>query len=845
MEQNNEIKEELSSNQIIFNVTENIKKLGISQFSLQREFLIMWSNGRNSCIGFNFKSSSLSQNIKLIEKKLKKEARGNNIDDETFDNAIKDIEDQLIKQKDEIFNLNKTKASESDYAENEFKSEFVKDVSNLRTQFENSGEPYKEWEQEVKKKYENLKFIANTYFPDSWQLLQFCVSVKSVQNIYGNKTPFIGFILYKPSSLKSTIIDSFPKYPSALYVDDLTKNSFLSHYSTNSEEQLQNNDLIPKMKDKILLTSEIAPIINANEDDLRKILGIITRLIDGKGYQSHSGTHGHRSYPPMMFTWIGAGIEIPYKMWTMLSQLGFKLYFFRPSFKKKTIEDLKKIAKDVQLPEKKQKLEEALLDYLKVFDAAPQTGEIIVLDERTSGNPKIKWDQSKDEDSVVDCISNLANLLAALRGTVNTSFKKTRKSTKLNTNDNNNKNGGNDSETHDDTGFIQTEQIDYEIEPSVIEDASRAVIQLTNLALGNAISQGRNYLKKDDAKLIITVCFSTTKIYRANMLNLWLENNGELTTSQIATGLDISRPNALQTMQEFDALKIGKVSSISPYEKSERKIKLNDEYSWFLTEEFKQLYKPTTTLAPNVSRQVVCCNMNSHYTQIITKNLSNKYYRRACDTENNICHTSKANFNYERDKKNILVEPGDTTDKNEIKDLENLTKETMLSDNENENRLTDMDKINNYDEDVDSYKLKENVSSLSLNIQKNNSSLTDEKYFTHVTLSHENCHTENKELKPNQKQDILKEVIEDILKIIIEEHGQIALNYVLQLACQKSNTVKEFLKNEKLTARDSRKVRNIFVEIIRHPNIKVVKKKPQLVVKWIEQENEKEALVNN
>ena len=45
----------------------------------------------------------------------------------------------------------------------------------------------------------------------------------------------------------------------------------------------------------------------------------------------------------------------------------------------------------------------------------------------------------------------------------------------------------------------------------------------------------------------------------------------------------------LQTMQEFDALKIAKVSSISSYEKSERKIKLNDEYSWFFTEEFKNL----------------------------------------------------------------------------------------------------------------------------------------------------------------------------------------------------------------------------------------------------------------
>ena len=66
--------------------------------------------------------------------------------------------------------------------------------------------------------------------------------------------------------------------------------------------------------------------------------------------------------------------------------------------------------------------------------------------------------------------------------------------------------------------------------------------------------------------------------------------------------MDISRPHALQTMQEFDALKIGKVSSISSYEKSERKIKLNNEYNWFLTEEFKQLYKPTITLSPDINQ---------------------------------------------------------------------------------------------------------------------------------------------------------------------------------------------------------------------------------------------------
>ena len=66
----------------------------------------------------------------------------------------------------------------------------------------------------------------------------------------------------------------------------------------------------------------------------------------------------------------------------------------------------------------------------------------------------------------------------------------------------------------------------------------------------------------------------------------------------------------------------------------------------------------------------------------------------------------------------------------------------------------------------------------------------------------------------------------------------ISLGYALQLACQRSEIVKEYFKDEEINSRDSRKVKNLFVEINRHPNIKVVKRKPELVVKWIERKEE-------
>ena len=112
-----------------------------------------------------------------------------------------------------------------------------------------------------------------------------------------------------------------------------------------------------------------------------------------------------------------------------------------------------------------------------------------------------------------------------------------------------------------------------------------------------------------------------------------------------------------------------------------------------------------------------------------------------------------------------------------------------------------------------------------------------------MTVSQDSCYVESKEHNP--KEEIPKNVIEDILKVIRDECGSISLGYALQLACQRSEFVKDYLKNEKkLTQRDSRTVRDLFVEIIRHPSIEIVKKKPELVVKWMEQEKE-EVIINN
>ena len=623
-----------------FTVTENIEKLEIKKFVLQgKDFLITWFDERHSCI--DLKSSSITRTIKNIEKILKKEK--DKVDNDVFDRAIKDIEDQLILKKDEIYGLDKTNSVTEKDSNDDLKLKFLEDVSKNREQFEKSTDPYKEWQSAVQKKYTNLQKIIIKYYPEAWSLMEFCLAVKSIQNIHDNQLPFIGIILAKPSSLKTTIIEFFRKYPGTFYSDSFTPNSIISHNSALTEEQLQKIDMLPKINDKLVLIPEFAPLFTANDDDLQKILGIIIRIVDGDGLESDSGAHGHRGYPPTLFSWIGAVVEIPPKVWKILSHLGFKIYFFRPDLPEKSINDLVNIALDSKILEKNQEIEKSLLDYLKVFDAAPIT-DVTSLDE--NGIVKVKWNDeitpNDEQYQAIEYIAKIAKLLASLRGDVFVYQNKSRQSTKQDISDVEN-------ESQPQQVSYQTEQLDYETDSVIIEDPSRATIQLRNLALANAISQGRNYIKIEEVKLVVKVALSTTRVTRKKVFDLLLKEKGNLTTSKIVNELGLSEPTARKTMREFQALGIANISSTSGYANSELTLVLNDKFKWFLSEEFQNLRDEKTTSTTFINQSNT--EFRRMYLPMITKTLSNSYYytiQKACD---NNCHTLKANLPPETDKK--------------------------------------------------------------------------------------------------------------------------------------------------------------------------------------------------
>jgi hypothetical protein len=130
--------------------------------------------------------------------------------------------------------------------------------------------------------------------------------------------------------------------------------------------------MLPRMKNKFFLTPELSPIFGKKDEDLMETLSIITRVLDGHGFESDTGAHGHRGYAEdIMFTWVGASVDIPRKVHKYLGTRGAKLYFFRlPLMEKSDDEYIEQMNKDDFIPKVKE-IRQSLMEYLEWFDRCP------------------------------------------------------------------------------------------------------------------------------------------------------------------------------------------------------------------------------------------------------------------------------------------------------------------------------------------------------------------------------------------------------------------------------------------------------------------------------------------
>jgi hypothetical protein len=447
--------------------------------------------------------------------------------------------------------------------EKEEKQQEQKEIQNILDEInqmreQNTNITFQTWQEELQIKYQKLYDKIQNIMPEIWPGLEFELSVLRILSIENCTLPFIGIILGRPSSYKTVIVSLMRKWPHAFYTDNFTARSFVSHSTAvNSREDLEEIDMLPKIKNKLFLTPELSPMFTTKEEDLVQLLGIITRIADGHGFMSDSGAHGHRGYDEdIMFSWVGAAVDIPYKVYKILGNLGAKLYFFRMQYDQQTSEQLTDYAADDEgFISKVLEIQNLLFGYLKWFEICPDM------------KPKMKWDKSNDNKDALKYIVGMGDLLSYLRCPAKV------------------------WETRDSQGS------DYAYSISLRESPRRAITCLKNLARGHALLTGRNYITLDDVSIVIKTAFDTAAIERVSIFNLLIANNGRLTTEQIVQSLNVAGKTALRTMAEFK--NIGLVSEEDFHQPGQnnlsKRITLDPRFNWFLTDPMITKIVPHTT----------------------------------------------------------------------------------------------------------------------------------------------------------------------------------------------------------------------------------------------------------
>lgn len=354
--------------------------------------------------------------------------------------------------------------------------------------------------------------------------------------------PFCLIFLEVGGSGKTLLLNIFSKVEGLVIAeDDFTRASLISHAANRSEEDLAKIDLLPQLKGKVYLVRDFSALFSKRDEELRNVLGLLTRALDGEGLVTRSGVHGQRGYTGKhLFMMLGASTPIPHRVWVLMNQLGSRIFAWYLQMPEKSDEELAEQITSKVSPKKKEKI------------CAEATTEMF---SEIQKKGKVKWDKSKEDTNLLLVIARIARLATHLRGYV------------------------------DDDGF------------PTIEKPDRINYLLYNMTRGHALLQGRNYIDKTDLPITIEVALASTTIQKAKIIKLLLQNNGKAKTSQVIEALRCSRAVALKYMEEMGRLALcdeplGTGEAVTPKRvgRPEDVITLSDDFKWFLSSEFKQFY---------------------------------------------------------------------------------------------------------------------------------------------------------------------------------------------------------------------------------------------------------------
>lgn len=317
-------------------------------------------------------------------------------------------------------------------------------------------------------------------------------------------------------------------------VDNFTPASFVSHAANKNPAQLAKIDLLPKVKDKTMLTKELSPLFRGDIKDMTKNFSTLTAILDGKGYLTQSGAQGKRGYNgEHLFNWIGATTPFGDQLYKLMGQLGNRMYFYEIVPVDLQVEDLIEYAMQDNTESNFKECNKLVNDFVEGHFARYPLKTI-------------------DQSSILKPINAIEQLVHYAEFISH----------------------GRAEVTADQFGGYQR------VEP---EGPHRIINSLKYLTMGSALCDERfNISAVDDLPMIRHVAFSSIPDRRRKLLRAVLLRGGSMTSADAERSLDVSRPTALEWFKELAATKIVSLQPGDQKASAPAVITLAAKWNWLL-----------------------------------------------------------------------------------------------------------------------------------------------------------------------------------------------------------------------------------------------------------------------
>jgi hypothetical protein len=393
----------------------------------------------------------------------------------------------------------------------------------------------------------------NKHFPECLSAAEVGLSVVAQLLINDVHNPFGLVYVDVPSAGKTITLNFFSEIQEIAYdSDNFTPASLVSHASNRTSAQLENVDLLPRIRFRTLVVRDLAPIFAERQENLLKNLGVLTRVFDGEGYESDSGVHGKRGYRgDYTFMFLAGSTPIAPRVWRFMGSLGSRLFFLNMNVPDKSTEELADLLVQNDFKKKEKACRKTTRDHVLTLWNAHVGG--------------VDWDKSKDPVELRLIISRCAELLARLRGTLDLWSEKEDQN-------------ADDKASHSHTNVV-------------IEKPMRINQLLYNLARGHALACGRTQLTEEDMWPVIEVTLNSAQMNRTKFMEALIEAGGTMLTRMVESAINCSNPTALREIESFNVLGIAHVQDERTGDagRPEKIISLKAEFDWFTSDECKHI----------------------------------------------------------------------------------------------------------------------------------------------------------------------------------------------------------------------------------------------------------------